>query len=92
MIDNIEVSIKLPRLLWTQLLSQAKTADIDESILLAQAVENFLAHEATKIAIAEQLSQECKLLAEMDFDDIGAEEEWLGVQNEALAGFETELE
>ncbi|MEZ4513367.1 MAG: hypothetical protein R3C62_15980 [Chloroflexota bacterium] len=92
MIDDIEVSIKLPRVLWAQLVSQAKTADIDESILLAQAVENFLANEAKKIVVAEQLSQECDLLAGMSFDDIGTEEEWLLVQNEALTGFETELE
>jgi len=40
----------------------------------------------------ERLAQECEALAMMTFDDVGTEEEWLDLQNEALHRFENELE
>ncbi|MEW5985937.1 MAG: hypothetical protein AB1791_04830 [Chloroflexota bacterium] len=40
--------------------------------------------EATNQALAEQLRRECDELALMEFDDVGTEDEWLVVQNEAL--------
>ncbi len=34
--------------------------------------------------MAERLQRECEELAAMEFDDVGTEEEWLIIQNEAL--------
>lgn len=38
----------------------------------------------------QQLVEECRQLASMNFDDIGTDEEWTRVQNEALLALEKE--
>jgi hypothetical protein len=45
---------------------------------------SYLQQEAAKIARAERLQRECEELASLEFDDVGTEDEWLIIQNEAL--------
>ena len=89
--ENIEISITLPRSLWEQLLQQAQTEQENETTLLIRAIEQLLRQEATKLALAERLERECEELATMEFDDVGTEDEWLIVQNEALDKAEADL-
>lgn len=90
-IEQVEVSVVLPRALWEQLQRQAQTEQADEVTLLTRAVEQFLRQEATKSARAERLQRECEELAMMEFDDVGTEEERLIIQNEALNQVEASL-
>ena len=90
-VENIEISVMLPRLLWEQLLSRAKTEDENESTLLVQAIEKFLREETSKLVQIERLERECKELATMEFGDVGSEDEWLIVQNEALHNVEADF-
>jgi len=83
--ETVEVSVALPRTLWEQLLWRAQTDKEDETALLIRAIEQFLQQVAAKFALEERLKRECEELAIMEFDDVGAEDEWLIVQNEALA-------
>ncbi len=71
-------------MLWEQLLQWAQTEQENETTLLTRAIEQFLRQEATKLALAKRLEQECEELAKMQFDDVGTEDEWLVVQNEAF--------
>lgn len=89
--EQIEVSLAFPRTLWEQLLWQAQTTEVEEAALLIRAVEEYLQREATKSALNERLRRECEVLASMEFDDVGTEEEWLVVQNEALFSTESNL-
>jgi len=89
--ENVEISVTLPRVLWEQLLSRAKTEQENETTLLVRAIEQFLREEATRLALAERLERECEELAKMEFDDVGSEDEWLIVQNEALNNAEVDL-
>lgn len=82
--ENIEVSVKLPRALWEQLLQWAQTEQENEATLLTRAIEQFLQQEAKKLALAERLERECEELAKLEFDDVGTEDEWLIIQNQAL--------
>lgn len=82
--ENIEVSVTLPRTLWEQMLLWAQTEQKNETILLVHAVERFLKQESAKSTFNKRLEQECEELAKMEFDDVGSEDEWLIIQNEAL--------
>ena len=82
--EKIEVSVILPRMLWEQLLQWAQTEHENETTLLTRAIEQFLQQEADKLALTKRLERECEELAKMEFDDVGTEDEWLIVQNEAL--------
>jgi hypothetical protein len=64
--ENIEVSVKLPRVLWEKLLQRADIGQESETILLTKAIEQFLKDEANKLQLAERLAQECEALAEME--------------------------
>ena len=90
--ENVELSLTLPRVLWEQLHHQAQVVHADETSLLIQALEQFLQQASDKRALAERLLRECDELAGIDFDDVGTEDEWLIVQNEALNRIESELE
>lgn len=82
--ENVEVSVKLPRVLWEQLLQWAQIEHENETTLLTRAIEQFLRQEADKLALAKRLERECEELAKLEFDDVGTEDEWLIIQNEAL--------
>jgi hypothetical protein len=88
---EIEVSIVLPVDLWEQLQGRAETEKENETSLLIRAIEQFLHQESTRAARNERLKRECDELAAMDFDDVGTEEEWLVIQNEALNKAEFDL-
>jgi hypothetical protein len=83
-IKTVDVSIKLPSALWNQFLYQARLKKENETSLLTRAITQFLEEEKTKASLAERLGQECDELAKLTFDDIGTEDEWLFLQNEAL--------
>ncbi len=85
-VDKVEVSVRLPRLLWEQVRQWAKTEQADEATLLTRAIEQFLRQEEDRLTRAEQLARECETLATMTFDDVGDEEAWLIVQNEQFNG------
>ncbi len=67
--ENVEVSVTLPRMLWEQLLQRAQTEHENETTLLTRAIEQFLRQEADKLALAKRLERECEELALMEFDD-----------------------
>jgi hypothetical protein len=77
--------------LWEQLLGQAQSEHRDETSLMIRAIEQYLQQETAKIARAERLQRECEELANLEFDDVGTEDEWLIIQNEALAKAEIDL-
>ena len=83
-IENIEVTVTLPRVLWEQLLQWAQSEQENETTLLTRAIEQYLRQEADKLALAERLDRECEAIAKLEFDDVGTEDEWLIIQNEAL--------
>jgi hypothetical protein len=89
--EKIEVSVVLPRHLWERLLWQAQTEQEDETTLLTRAVEQFLQQKAARLALTERLERECAELATLNFEDIGSEDEWLIIQNEALNKAEIDL-
>jgi predicted transcriptional regulator len=82
--EKVEVSVTLPRMLWERLLQWAQTEHENETTLLTRAIEQFLRQEADKLALTKRLERECEELAKMEFDDVGTEDEWLIVQNQAL--------
>ncbi len=86
--EEVQVSMTLPQTLWEQLLGRAQATKVDEAALVIRAVEQFLQQETANQALAERLAHECEELATMEFDDVGTEDEWLVVQNEALIGVE----
>lgn len=90
-IEKIQVSLVLPRDLWEQFLDRAQAEQKDETVLMARAIEQFLQQEAARLATAERLQRECEELATMEFDDVGTEDEWLIIQNEALNKVEVDL-
>jgi hypothetical protein len=90
-VEKVQISLVLPRDLWEQLLGRAQAEQKDETSLMIRAIEQFLQQEATTIARAERLQRECEELAMMEFDDVGTEEEWLIIQNEALNKAEVDL-
>lgn len=90
-VEKVQVSLVLPRDLWEQLLGRAQAEQKDETSLMIRAIEQFLQQEATRIARAERLQHECEELATMEFDDVGTEDEWLIIQNEALNNAEVDL-
>jgi hypothetical protein len=90
-IEKVQISLVLPRDLWEQLLGRAQAEQKDETSLMIRAIEQFLQHEAARIARAERLQRECEELATLEFDDVGTEEEWLIIQNEALNNAEVDL-
>lgn len=90
-IEKIQVSLVLPRDLWEQFLDRAQAEQKDETVLMARAIEQFLQQEAARLATAERLQRECEELATMEFDDVGTEDEWLIIQNEALNKAEFDL-
>ena len=67
------------------MLGPAQAEHQDETSLMIHAIEQYLQQEATRIARVERLQRECEELASLEFDDVGTEEEWLIIQNEALA-------
>lgn len=79
-VEKIEISVTLPRLLWEQVMQWAQTEHENEATLLTRAIEQFLQQES----LTKRLERECEALVQMEFDDLGAEDEWLLVQNEAL--------
>jgi hypothetical protein len=83
-VEKVQVSLVLPRDLWEQLLGRAQAEQKDETSLMIRAIEQLLQPEATRIARAERLQRECEELAMIEFDDVGTEDEWLIIQNEAL--------
>jgi hypothetical protein len=89
--EKVEISVALPRVLWEQLLWRAQTEKEDETTLLVRAIEQFLRQETADSALAERLQRECEELAVMEFDDVGTEDEWLIVQNEALNSIEADF-
>jgi hypothetical protein len=90
-VEKVQVSLVLPRDLWEQLLGRAQAEQKDETSLMIRAIEQFLQQEATRIVRAERLQRECEELATMEFDDVGTEDEWLIIQNEALNKAEVDL-
>jgi predicted transcriptional regulator len=90
-VEKVRVSLVLPRDLWEQLLGRAQAEQKDETTLMIRAIEQFLQREAARIAMAERLQRECEELAMMEFDDVGTEDEWLIIQNEALNKAEVDL-
>jgi hypothetical protein len=90
-VEKVQVSLVLPRDLWEQLLGRAQAEQKDETSLMIRVIEQFLQQEATRIARAERLQRECEELAMMEFDDVGTEDEWLILQNEALNKAEVDL-
>lgn len=90
-IEKIQVSLVLPRDLWEQFLDRAQAEQKDETVLMARAIEQFLQQEVARLATAERLQRECEELATMEFDDVGTEDEWLIIQNEALNKAEVDL-
>lgn len=85
--EKVDVAVTLPRVLWEALLGRAQSEHKDETTLLVRAIEQFLQQATT-----EQLARECAELAELEFEDVGTEDEWLVVQNEALHNVEAALE
>ena len=83
-VEKVELSLALPRDLWEQLLWRAQTERENETDLLIRAIEQFLQQEGVRATLTERLQRECEELATMDFSDVGSEDEWLIVQNEAL--------
>ena len=53
---------------------------LEDELLLEQTVE--------REKLNQRLTEECRQLAAMNFDDIGTDEEWTRVQNEALFALE----
>lgn len=90
-VEKVKVSLLLPRDLWEQLLGRAQAEQKDETSLMIRAIEQFLQQEVARMAMAERLQRECEELATMEFDDIGTEDEWLVIQNEALDKAEVDL-
>ena len=90
-VEKVEVSVVLPRELWEQLLWRAQTEQKDEITLLVRAIEQFLQRETARVALVERLQRECEELATLEFDDVGTEDEWLIIQNEALNKAEVDL-
>ena len=89
--ENVEISVTLPRALWEQLLQWAQTEHETETTLLTRAIEQFLQQEADKLALTQRLERECEELAMIEFDDVGSEDEWLIIQNQALSDTEVNL-
>lgn len=89
-IEKVELSVAVPYALWEQLHWQAQAAQENETTLLIRALSQFLQQEASKVALAERLRQECEELAALDFQDVGTEAEWLVIQNEALHNTEVD--
>lgn len=89
--EKIDVAVRLPRTLWDALIGRAQTEHEDETTLLVRAIEQFLQQATDEDTVAQQLERECAELATLDFDDIGTEDEWLVVQNEALHNVEAAL-
>lgn len=88
--EEIDVAVTLPRNLWEAFIGRAQSEQAAESALLVRALEQFL-QQPTDQSITEQLAQECAELAKLDLTDVGTEDEWLVVQNEALYNTETAL-
>lgn len=78
--ENVEISVKLPRDLWEQLVQRAQTEHENETILLTRAIEQFLRQEADRLALNKRLEQECEELATIEFDDVGTEDDWLIIE------------
>ncbi len=89
--EEIDVAVTLPRVLWEALQGRAQSEHKDETTLLVRAIEQLLEQTTTQQLMEQQLARECAELAKLEFDDVGAEEEWLVVQNEALHSAETAL-
>lgn len=89
--EKIEVAVTLPRELWEELLWRAQTDQEHETDLLVRAIEQFLHQEINDQPVKQQLRRECDELAALEFEDVGTEEEWLVIQNEALHNAETTL-
>ena len=82
-----QISITIPFNLWEQLHAHAHINNVGETILLIQAVEEFL----QRCTMQKRLESECDQLAMMTFDDVGTDDEWLAIENEALEQFEMAL-
>ncbi len=89
--EKIEVAVSLPRDLWKELVWRAQTEQEHETDLLVRAIEQFLHQAVSRQTLAQQLRRECAELATIAFDDVGTEDEWLVVQNEALHKTEAAL-
>ena len=61
-----------------------------EVVVVVTFLEDELAPEqdAEREKLNRRLKEECRQLAAMNFDDIGTDEEWTKVQNEALSALE----
>lgn len=90
-VEKVQISLVLPRDLWEQLRGQAQAEQKDETTLMVRAIEQFLQQEAARVTTAERLQRECEELATMEFDDVGTEDEWLIIQNEAPHKAEVDL-
>lgn len=88
---EIDVAVTLPRLLWEALQDRAQSEHKDETTLLVRAIEQLLEQTTTPQMMEQQLARECAELATLEFDDVGTEDEWLVVQNEALHTAEAAL-
>jgi hypothetical protein len=89
--EEIDVAFTLPRNLWEAFVGRAQSEQEPESMLLVRAIEQFLQQTAIVQATTQQLARECAELAQLDFNDVGTEEEWLVIQNEALHNTENAL-
>lgn len=91
MSEQVELNVTVPRIVWQALHDRAQTERADESALLLRALEQFLYQSTARHQLDDQLARECEQLAHLVIDDIGTDDEWLVVQNQALLQAETEL-
>jgi len=89
--EKIEVAVTLPLDLWKELVWRAQTEQEHETDLLVRAIEQFLHQAVSRQTTEQQLRCDCAELAALTFDDIGTEDEWLVIQNEALHKTEATL-
>ncbi|MCE7987999.1 MAG: hypothetical protein DYG89_43090 [Caldilinea sp. CFX5] len=89
--EEIDVAVTLPRALWEALQDRAQSEHKNETTLLVRAIEQLLEQTTTQQMMEQQLARECAELAGLEFDDVGTEDEWLVVQNEALHTAEATL-
>ena len=82
--EHIDVAVTLPRRLWEALVGQAQSEQETETTMLVRAIEQLLQQTTIEQTATQQLARECAELATLTFDDVGTEDEWLVVQNEAL--------
>lgn len=89
--EQVEMHVTVPRPVWETLQLRAQTEQTDETALLLRALEQFLHQPTTAQALQDKLARECEELANLTFTDIGTEDEWLVVENQALLQTEAQM-